>query len=195
MIEMIKPVKNGTITADFDQRRPLSVPEEDRSYNHDATDFGLIPRGTDIYAPESGTMFCWTAYRKEGDERWPELPVVHGKPFTFANYFYDIYGGIIVLQVHLDHNVIRTHIIAHTYANQIYNHLFKGEYSPTIEEKKDNRFAIHGQYTKKIEVKAGDKIGEVGNAGYSTGPHIHWEIHPGNRRYNHGERLNPEDYI
>ena len=46
-----------------------------------------------------------------------------------------------------------------------------------------------------IEVKAGDKMGYVGNSGWSTGPHLHWEIHPGDRKYGHGERLNPEDYI
>ena len=46
----------------------------------------------------------------------------------------------------------------------IYGHLHK-------------RFAKKGSY-----VKRGDKIGEVGNTGRSTAPHLHYEIKRNNKR-------------
>ena len=39
------------------------------------------------------------------------------------------------------------------------------------------------------KVKAGDKIGEVGSSGASTGPHLHYEV------IREGEEVNPEDYV
>ena len=63
------------------------------------------------------------------------------------------------------------------------------------EQKADDRFPIIGVHTEKIIVKEGDSIGFVGNAGYSTGPHIHWEIHHGYKWQKHNDRLNPERYL
>jgi murein DD-endopeptidase MepM/ murein hydrolase activator NlpD len=41
-------------------------------------------------------------------------------------------------------------------------------------------------------VHAGDQIAKVGNEGYSTGPHLHWEIHRGDMD---GRPLDPQDWL
>lgn len=53
-------------------------------------------------------------------------------------------------------------------------------------------------HLSKIDVKTGDKvsfgqkIGEVGNTGFSTGPHLHYEIYQKGNKY---KRMNPLGFI
>ena len=41
-------------------------------------------------------------------------------------------------------------------------------------------------------VHAGDEIAQVGNEGYSTGPHLHYEIHRGGEN---GRPINPQEWL
>ena len=69
-------------------------------------------------------------------------------------------------------------------------------YGQSIEVTHNNgTFTRYGHCSKVVvnvgdKVAQGEKIGEVGNTGNSTGPHLHFEIHP-----NGGEYVDPYPYI
>lgn len=181
------PVK-GRITAAFDQPRPLGA--EKPTHIHGAVDIAASV-GTPIYAPEPGLAFYWVAMRPEPGKFWPKMPRLYRheiKSFPFANYFYDMFGGVIVLRA----PDMRTHLITHSYARQLFNlgtmrHMRKW----WVEESADKRFPISAVYSETRSVDEGDVIGYVGNAGYSTGAHIHWEVHPSYSWYRHEDRIEP----
>ena len=81
------------------------------------------------------------------------------------------------------------------YANQGFNNIYENCKKIRIEEKKDCRFPIHCWYTEEMIVKAGEKIGLMGNSGYSTGPHTHWEIHHGYKLDDYKNRIDPEYFM
>lgn len=189
---MRSPVESGTITARFDQLRPLSA--ERPTHVHGAVDIAA-PVGTPIVAPERGMLHYFAAYRPNTSRSMSELEL-DSQPFDFAGrpYFYDIYGGIIVLLGASG----KTHLICHVFMNQLFNQAptrvtWRYKESPKLE-----RFPLAAWYTTNgygRHVKEGDKIAAVGNAGYSTGPHIHWEIHSGRRWQEYGKRPDPEQYL
>lgn len=181
----MRPV-DGPVTTDFFEPRPLSKPPEERDHNHGAIDISA-PIGTPIHAPEKGEVFAWCSYRIKPGQVWPNAPVINGGANSFCNYFYDTFGGVLILR---SADTMRTHIITHSYGNQLFN---KGIYQNAhyIEQREDDRFPIHGFYTSLTEVKEGAIIGYVGNAGYSTGAHIHWEIHHGRTWQRWESRIDP----
>jgi hypothetical protein len=188
---MIKPV-HGTLTSDFNEPRPWGKP----THNHGAIDIANSI-GAPINAPEDGELIAYMASRSEtaakNHQGWPagEWPQIDNKQFPFANYFYDMYGGLLILRA----NSGRCHVFCHAYGNHLWNtapvqpDLTKDPYT---EEKKDSRFPMFAFMSKPKKVKMGQKIGFIGNSGYSTGPHTHYEIHHGFYWEPHEKRVNPE---
>lgn len=157
---------SANVTAKWDEPRPMTNPGK---HVHGGIDIAT-KIGTDILAPEQGSLFLYYAIRNKETESWPNDGT---NTFPWKNYFYDMFGGIIVLKG--DSGL--THLFAHSYINQLYN---KSRHDwEAIEEKKASRFPLTAMMAGGIRVYQGDKIGEVGNAGYSSGPHCHYEIHNG----------------
>ena len=201
-MNLIWPV-NGKwkITTDFNEMRPLSLPPEKRWHKHGAIDIGA-KIGTPLVAPEEGMLFFYKALRPNNTILWPdgEEPVLLMKEagsFPFANYFYDLYGSVIMLV-----GDERIHLFCHSYWNQLfikYREEYEKYYGHKInwgyhEQAENHRFVIEATYTERpLLAQAGDLIGYVGNAGFSTGPHVHWEIHPSYKNYDYDKRIDPAD--
>lgn len=190
MERLLMPIKGGVITQHF-----LDKSAADDSHIHGALDFGA-PIGTPILAPEDGYIFGYQSIRSADGLFWLDLPKVHEfEKFAFSNYFYDMYGGVTVLES-LDGT--RTHLFCHSYANQILNKIFESKNKYYVEERENKRFPLFALYTEKIKIKKGSVIGYVGAAGKCIpagpqGAHLHWEIHPGKNVWKtYNERINPE---
>ena len=73
--------------------------------------------------------------------------------------------------------------------------MVKGSYGNVVEIQHDDDIVTLYGHLSKIAVKAGQKvnrwdvIGEVGNTGKSTGPHLHYEVHVSE------QPVNPLPYI
>jgi len=175
----------GKITSRFTDPRPLSNPGE---HIHGAIDIAA-PVGTKIYAPESGVVFAQQSLRCDESRRWAHPVEVDRWPNPFCQYFYDVFGGVLVLR---SEEGTRVHVLCHSYANQLFDDVFDLQEKVYIESPEDERFPLCYWHTRPIIVDEGELIGKVGNSGYSTGPHVHWEIHPGDTWFPHSRRLDPE---
>lgn len=183
----VNPVPGGVFTAGFDQPRPLSA--EVKTHIHGAQDIAARA-GTPILAPESGKAFCYVGLRPEGRGKWGRSFDVGGDPFPFRDYFYDMYGGLIVLQS----DTGLTHVITHSWMNQLFNlKPFVGLTVRTVEAT-DGPWPV-GLMTEPIWFQTGEQIGWVGNAGFSTGAHCHWEMHHGSRWERHADRIDPREWL
>lgn len=189
---MLFPIKHKyKLTAEFWQSRPLSLPYEKRTHPHAAWD-AACHIGIPIIAPENGMVAYLIAIRADRTRTMSEI-VIDPQPFDFHghHYFYDTYGGVIVLLGESHY----THVITHSYANQLYNHCPVDAPWTYVESEYHERWPLMVWHTfgDLVRVRAGQLIGAVGNAGYSTGPHIHYEIHRGREHQRPLDRLDPAD--
>lgn len=172
--------ENNRITAGFHEPRPISNPGE---HPHGAIDIAT-PIGSSILAPERGKLIMYFARRPKDKIYWKSGEMNH---FPYRNYFYDMYGGLLVLKGESG----MTHVFTHIYMNQMHN---KEQHDwAYIEEKANERFPIFCMMAGEIEVGKGAKIGVTGNSGYSTGAHCHYEIHQGFKWQKHTDRPNPQE--
>lgn len=182
--------KGYRITAGFDQPRPLSLPENQRTHRHSAYDY-TAPDMT-IYAPESGTVY-YVAMIRGDNKRGLNNVSQTGWPFFFVgNYFYDVYGGIVIL---VSSDGKRTHLMTHSYRNQLFT---QRDVTPEVDESSvDERFPVCIEHTfnKPRWAQGGSPICRIGNAGFSTGAHVHHEVHPGAKVAPYRDRIDWEEFI
>lgn len=210
------PDKQWILSAEFWQSRPLSRPHKERTHPHAAWDIApssgavdieaqrlVSGRAPGIFAPESGRVAYFMATRPDTTRPMTDFgSALNSKQFFDLKnhpYFYDIYGGVIILRGASGY----THIFTHSYANQLFNTLWDfwrkeqpalGHEGRTLTESpKFERFPLHAihNFTVPFDVKTGDLIGLIGNAGFSTGAHIHYEIHSNGVWQEHLKRIDP----
>lgn len=177
---MIFPVKGYRITSRFDELRPLSKPPEERDHVHGALDLA-VPVGSDIVAPEAGNVFWHYQVRKDSGTHnvWWE----DGQWYAFSNYFSDVWGGLVVLE-----GKAWTHVFAHIDLIYIEEFLRKAQ----IDLDEDSTGLLVSNKEHMVSIDCGDIIGRSGNSGFSTGPHVHYEIHKKRNWLSHSQRPNPE---
>lgn len=191
-------LRGGSITTPFDEMRPLSLPLDQRWHVHGAIDLAggdgiiraptegetrgfLIVRGVD---PKSGPR-AWGPKSREKKEVY-DLP--------WREYWEDIYGAFFVL---IEKKTGRLHIMTHVYPTMILNRQVSPLHYPCvydgyIEERSDSRYPCRIFKTTKVVVREGQPLSKVGNAGFSSGAHVHWEVHHQHTRLDdYAERIDP----
>jgi len=188
---MTWPVEGATIQelGRFATPRPLDA--EIKTHVHGALDLSRISEGTPIVAPEAGILYGFWLYIPQ------DRPVLFTRrfshPFPWNGHRADLYGGVLVLAAR-----DRTHLLTHLYMNQLleYTPIERGAWA-YVEEAENVRWPsfLWHSFLAGAYVGEGEMIGRVGNAGYSKGPHVHWEIHMGWRNTPHEERIDPEKWV
>lgn len=195
-------LRGGRITTPFDEPRPLSVPPAQRNHVHGALD--LAEGDGIIRAPVSGQAQGVVIFRGvepvKGIGAWGAKGLEEKSEileFPWREYWYDIYGGFVVLY---EPNG-RMHLLCHVWPTRLLNPQpgparYPFRFAYYIEEAELTRWPCHILLTEPTEVLAGQPLAPIGNAGYSTGKHVHWEIHhQATHLDDYPLRINPETYL
>ena len=205
MEQLLYPISkrfNPRITAPFLQPRPLSVPPEQRNHCHGAVDIAgdsWAVMEVPYHAPENGRLYCMISIRPDSTRSWPREKQVQAKtrggtalvPTRFLEYWYDTYG--VVMFLHGKSGLL--HVFAHTYGSQLFARRPVDPLGLAWEEEPAQvRWPVFclSNFGSPTVVERGDFIGLVGNAGFSTGKHLHYEIHQGFVWDRWEDRLDPE---
>lgn len=177
-------INGGVITAGFDEKRPLSQPIEKRTHKHGALD---IAGGTNIViAPVSGQAKAYAIYANNWQKS--EKPDILTIPWK--DYFYDVFGAIVVL---VEDKTQRLHIFAHFFSRTLFESSCPVRLTNYLESKNNSSHILSSDI---VYLKKGTAIAHIGNGGYSTGPHCHWEIHHSATVLDDFEnRINPMEYM
>lgn len=179
MRTMKLPLCGGRITAGFDQPRPLfradgsMTSAAERAGQHGAVDLA----GGDglLRALDDGIVIAYVLLHDSKDNRWTawqdpfwkEKDEIRTSPWP---YFYSSHGGLIVLQTKT-----HTHLFTHFWARELQDRFGKFELHET--SKYPERFPAFMMRSEPQAVGKGQVLAKIGNAGFSTADHIHWEVH------------------
>ena len=185
-------IVDGPITSHWDEPRPLSNPG---LWPHASVDIAG-PVDARMVAPENGWPYCFALFRPEGreDEWKDELKASPGTTFPWGMMRHDVFGTVIVLKGQSG----LVHHMTHVYFAQAFERgLFPKSAWHYQEERPDRRFVMGLWHTFGTQryVQAGEQIGLVGNAGQSSGAHVHWTIHNGWVWTPHELRIDPEKHL
>jgi len=147
------PTNITTVTSLFgDRTHPIS--REVR--HHDGMDFAC-PTGTPIYASEDGRIIM--AYCAPGENPYSPIENIYAGGYTSYQYggTDPWWGGSLGRYIVIDHG---DRIVPGKMTETIYGHM--------------SYFAEGIEWG--TEVKKGQLIGYSGTSGYSTGPHLHFEV-------------------
>jgi hypothetical protein len=177
------PVKGGKITADFRDPRPLSNPGQ---HVHGALD---IAGGDGIVrSPCEGVARAYVFIRSK-DSSWAKQDKPQIEAIQLRDYWYDIYGGLIVI---MEAKTGRMHVMTHFWSKALQERFGQFE---VIESSANGRWPSFALVGEEFKVAEGQALAPIGNAGFSTGPHLHWEVHPAGIVERHADRIDPMRYV
>lgn len=187
----MNPVIGGIITATFDEPRPLSNPG---LHIHGALDIAQNPRGIAmVHAPFAGTAQAFVfirppnaGWQTDGHGLFMDKPEIRDEPLR--EYWEDIYGGVIALEEPTG----RFHVMTHFFFSQLNARFGLTRY---VETRAKSRWPCRMFTSVLVRVKRGEPLCNIGNAGFSTGPHLHWEVHNSRKLDRYEKRIDPATLI
>lgn len=180
---MIIPIKGGKVTTGFDEPRPLSNPG---LHVHGALDVA----GGDgmVRSPCEGVATTYMFIRTK-DGSWAKNEKSEIENIPVKDYWYDIYGGLIVI---IEAKTGVMHVMTHFWSKVLQERF--GEMR-LIESSADGRWPSFALVGENFKVSEGQALASIGNAGFSTGAHVHWEVHHAAVIEPYKDRIRPERYI